>query len=357
MKAYLAQLVEGRSLDASQATAAFESIMSGEATPAQTAALLALIQQRGATADELVGAATVMREKVVPVSVPAGMTVIDTCGTGGDHAGTFNISTAAALVTAGAAHPHGMGVAKHGNRSVTSSSGSSSVLETLGVKLQVGSETLSQCLAEAGLCFCFAPNHHPAMKHAIGPRQELGFRTIFNLLGPLTNPAGARRQVIGVYDDALTEPIARVLDRLGAEHAMVVHGKTYAAPDVTEGGLGLDEITTTGPTRMTVLKGGELETTELHPADLGLQAASIAELRCDGPEASAAMVRGVLSGEPGPARDIVCLNAAAALVVADLAADLTEGLKLAARTLDNGGAQRALDRLVEITAADATAVG
>lgn len=356
MKEFLAQLLSGQPLSVDQAVDAFDLIMSGQATPAQTAAMLAMIQQRGPSVDEIVGAAMVMRDKVVRVEVPDGLTVIDTCGTGGDHAGTFNISTAAALVAAGAARPHGIGVAKHGNRSVTSSSGSSSVLETLGVKLQVTTDTLRNCLEQAGLCFCFAPNHHPAMKHAIGPRQELGFRTLFNVLGPLTNPAGARRQVIGVYDDALTEPIARVLHRLGAIHAIVVHGKTYAAPDVTEGGGGLDEITTTGPTRMSVLADGRIETSELHPGDLGLTTGSIAELRCDGPESSAALVRRVLAGETGPARDIVTLNAAAALLVADLAPDLTVGLAQAREAIDSGAAQQALDKLIEITAADPTPV-
>lgn len=356
MKEYLAQLVTGQQLTAEQATGAFQAIMSGESTPAQTAAMLAMIQQRGPSIDEIVGAATVMREKVVRVAVPPGLSVIDTCGTGGDHAGTFNISTAAALVAAGAARPHGVAVAKHGNRPVTSSSGSSSVLESLGVKLNVASETLTRCLEHAGLCFCFAPNHHPAMKYAVGPRQELGFRTMFNLLGPLTNPAGAERQVIGVYEDRLTQTLANVLRRLGAVHAMVVHGKTYAAPDVTQGGFGLDEITTTGPTCMTVLKDGQIETTELHPADLGLQSASVGELRCAGPESSADIVRRILRGESGPTRDIVRLNAAAALVVADVAPDLTAGLDMAAEAIDNGSAQKALERLVEITAEDPTPV-
>ncbi len=356
MKHLLAKLVAGETLSTDEATEAFELIMTGKASPVQTAGLLAMIQQRGVTVDELVGAAVVMRRKVLSVAVPEGLTLIDTCGTGGDHAGTFNISTTAALVAAGAGRPHGVAVAKHGNRSVTSKSGSSQVLEALGVKLDVTEDILTRCLVEAGLCFCYAPSHHPAMKHAIGPRQELGFRTMFNLLGPLTNPAGTKRQVIGVYDDALTVPIARVLQRLGAEHAMVVHGKTYAAPDVTEGGLGLDEITTTGSTRMTVLKDGHIDTTDLHPTDLGLHAASIAELRSDGVDASADVVRRVLSGECGPARDIVCLNAAAAMVVADLAGDLSEALELAAETIDSGAAQLALTRLVEITSGDARAV-
>jgi anthranilate phosphoribosyltransferase len=232
---------------------------------------------------------------------------------------------------------------------VTSNSGSSQVLEALGVKLAVGPEVLTACLTEARICFCFAPAHHPAMKYAIGPRKQLGFRSIFNVLGPLTNPAGARRQVIGVFDNRLTEPLAHVLDRLGAVHAMVVHGTSLAAPDTTEGGLGLDEITTTGPTRITVLKDGAVTTGELHPSDLGLAPASIADLRIDSVEGSADMVKRILDGEKGPARDIACLNAAAALVVAGLAVDLASGLRLAGQAVDDGKAGQTLDRLVELT--------
>jgi len=338
---------EGRPLSEPQARQAFGIVMSGEATPAQIGALLSGMQARpgGPAVDEIVGAAQAMRDRVRTVSVPAGVDVIDTCGTGGDHTGTFNISTTAALIAAGA----GAYVAKHGNRSVTSSSGSSQVLEQLGVNLDLDDATLGRCLTEARLCFCFAPAHHPAMKHAVAPRKELGFRTIFNVLGPLTNPAGARRQVVGVFNDELTETLAMVLDRLGAVHAMVVHGKTLAAPDTTEGGLGLDEITTTGPTRITVLKDGKIDTSELHAADIGLEPASVEDLRIDSAEASARVVRAVLDGMKGPARDIAALNAAAALVVADLAPDLKRGLGLAYEAIDTGAAGRCLDRLVEVS--------
>jgi anthranilate phosphoribosyltransferase len=341
------KIAGGQSLSEDEAYEAFQLIMTGKASDAQIGALLTGIAVRpgGFTVDEIVGAARVMREHAAKVQVPQGVEVIDTCGTGGDHSGTFNISTTAALIAAGA----GAYVAKHGNRSVTSRSGSSQVLEALGVRLDVDGDRLQRCLAEAKLCFCFAPAHHPAMKFAIGPRKELGFRTIFNVLGPLTNPAQARRQVIGVYHDNLTEPIAQALRRLGAQHAMVVHGKTYAAPDVTEGGGGLDEITTTGPTRMTVLKDGSVETTELHPADLGLKAASVGELRIDSIEGSADIVQRVLDGDQGPARDIAALNAAAALVVADRADDLRAGLSGAYQAIDNGEARRTLEKLVEIT--------
>lgn len=343
----LQRLARGQSLTEAQATEAFDIVMTGHASDAQIGALLAAMQVRpgGPTIDEIAGAAQAMRRAAHKLDLPEGIEVIDTCGTGGDHAGTFNISTTAALIAAGA----GAYVAKHGNRSVTSQSGSSQVLEQLGVRLDVDHGQLDRCLREARLCFCFAPAHHPAMKHAIGPRKELGFRTIFNLLGPLTNPAGARRQVIGVFDDRLTEPLAHVLDRLGAVHAMVVHGKSLASPDRTEGGLGLDEITTTGPTRITVVKHGQVDTSTLHPADVGLEAASVSELRIDSVEASAEVVRRVLDGHKGPARDIACLNAAAALVVADLATDLVDGLEKACAAVDAGHARRVLDKLVEIT--------
>ncbi len=335
----LASLARGEILDEAQADHAFEIVMAGKATPAQVGALLTALRVRpgGPTVDEIVGAARAMRRHATAVPVPAGMTVIDTCGTGGDASGTFNVSTVAALIAAGA----GAKVAKHGNRSVTSNSGSSQVLESLGVQLNVDGTTLVRCLEQAGLCFCFAPTHHPAMKHAIGPRRELGFRTIFNLLGPLTNPAGARRQVMGVYDPDLTEPMARVLGSLGAEHAMVVHG--------TFDGGGLDEITITGPTRITTWHDGKTVTTQVDPESLGLQRASIDTLRVDGVEASAALIQQVLQGATGPARDIACLNAAAALVVAGQAPDLKTGLIQAGNAIDSGQAAQVLKTLVAVT--------
>lgn len=355
MKNLLAQLVEGQPLTEQQAIEAFEQIMTGQVDKIETAALLALIQQRGATVDELVGAASVMRAKVAPVQVPASLTVIDTCGTGGDHAGTFNISTAAALVAAAAGRPHGIAVAKHGNRSVTSNSGSSQVLETLGVKLQVASETLTDCLEEVGICFCYAPAHHPAMKHAAPVRAALGFRTIFNVVGPLTNPAGAKRQVMGVFNSRMTRPIAEVLQRLGSENAMVVHGQI---PD--KDGLhidGLDELSTAGPTRVCHLRHGKIESYELDPTALGLPFSHPNALRAEGPEDSARIIRSVLAGETGPARDIVCLNAAAALVVAEVADDLTQALELAEQAIDSGAAAKTLTGLAARTNADASPVG
>ncbi len=346
----LRQLAEGQLLTTEQTVAAFEAIMTGRATPAQTGALLAMLQMRGPTVDEIVGAVQVMRDKVTPVVVPEGLTVVDTCGTGGDHCRTFNISTAAAIVAAGAARPHNVAIAKHGNRAVTSQSGSSQVLEALGVKLNVRGETLTRCLDEAGLCFCFAPLHHPAMKHAAPVRGELGFRTIFNLLGPLTNPAGARRQVIGVFQRELVDTIAQVLVRLGTEHAMVVHGRVEDCP------TGLDEITTTGITDIATVRDGKIDRTELDCERLNLPRVQLEVLQVDSPQMSAEMIRYVLSGATGPARDIVCINAAAALVVADIVRELGPGLELAQRAIDNGDALRALETLVEVTQADATAL-
>ncbi len=346
MKDLLAQLASGRSLDADQATDAFEQIMTGAATPAQTAALLALIAARGATIDELVGAATVMRRKVAPVPVPEGMRVIDTCGTGGDHTPTFNISTCAAIAAAAVGHGHGVGVAKHGNRTVTRASGSSQALEALGVKLDVSPAVQTRCLAEAGFCFCFAPAHHPAMKHAMPVRQELGFRTMFNLLGPLTNPAGADSQLLGVFDPALTEPLATVLARLGGRRAMVVHGYKGEAKDAG----GFCELSISGPSRISEVVDGQVQTRELDAArELGLARAALAEMLVQDPAHSAAVMRRVLEGEDGPARQIVCLNAAASLVVADLAADLAEGLALAQQAIDRGAARQTLEQIVRIT--------
>ena len=352
MKHLLANLIQGDSLSEAQATEAFELIMTGQATAAQTGAMLALIQARGPTVDELVGAAKVMRAKAMKVHAPEGLTLIDTCGTGGDHAGTFNISTAAALVAAGAGRPHDIAVAKHGNRSVTSNSGSSQVLEELGVKLRVSGQTMTRCLDEAGVCFCFAPAHHPAMKHAMPVRLELGFRTLFNMVGPLTNPAGARRQVVGVFASSLTETIARVLHRLGAEQAMVVHGQI---PDPDGKHVdGLDELSTAGPTRISHISGKLLRTFELDPDDIGLPFSHPSAMRVDSAAASAALIRKVLEGAHGPARDIVCLNAGAALLVAGLAADLGEGVQRAADSIDNGSAAQALASLVKLTNEDRT---
>lgn len=342
MKSLLAQLVEGEPLSVEQAVHGFTQIMSGEAEPTQTAALLACIAMRGPTVDELVGAATVMREMAVPVSVPEGLTTIDTCGAGGTGSTFFNISTAAALVAAGAGRPLGVAVAKHGNRSVTSRSGSSNVLEQLGVNLQSTPQVLTQCLDEAGMCFCFAPAHHPAMKYAGPVRASLGFRTIFNLVGPLTNPAGARRQLIGVPSQQVCELIAEALARLDAERCLLVNS---VLPD----GRSLGELTTFGPAQASELNQGKIRSYAIDPAALGLALSTPESVTIESPADSAKIVMGVLNNEAGPARDIVVLNAAAALLVADAADSLEHGLELATAAVADGSAKRVLDQLISLT--------
>ncbi|MBI1337522.1 MAG: anthranilate phosphoribosyltransferase [Phycisphaera sp.] len=342
MQHLLKQLAEGQPLSPQQAVEAFDLIMTGRALPSQVGALLGMIQARGPTADEIVGAARVMRDKSLHVQTPPGLTILDTCGTGGDGSHTFNISTATALVVAGVGRPKNVAVAKHGNRSITSKSGSSQVLEALGVKLAVEPTVLTKCLDQAGLCFCFAPAHHPAMKHAGPIRQELGFRTLFNVLGPLTNPADAKRQLIGVFNAQLTQTLAEALRQLGSEEAMIVHGRFGE-------GRGIDELSTVGQTHVSHLHSGEVHSYEVDPIQLGFHDADPDALSVESPEQSAQVIRQVLEGKPGPARDIVQLNTAAALVVADLAIDLFDGLDMAANALDNALGNKALDALIRIT--------
>ena len=348
MQHLLRQLADGQPLTREQAVEAFTLIMAGPpdgATHAQVGALLALIQQRGATVDEIVGAATVMREKATRVRVPAGLTIVDTCGAGGTGSTFFNISTTAALVVAAVGRDQGVAVAKHGNRAITSKSGSAEVLEVLGVKLIVSGDTLTRCLDEAGVCFCFAQCHHPAMKHVAPVRKELGITTIFNLLGPLTNPAGARRQLIGVPTPELTATFASVLRELGADHAMVVHSKL---PD----GRPLGELTNFGPSFAHEVQHGMIKSMSIDPADLGLPFAIPESVMVSDARQSADVVRRVLEGEHGPARDIVRLNAAAAMLVAGLVKSLPEGLELAAESIDSGRAKQTLETLVALTQAD-----
>ena len=333
-KPLLAKLVDGRILTADEAHAFFAACLRGEPTPAQVAAAVTALRIRGETVEEIAAFATAMREAARTLDHP--YDAIDTCGTGGDGQHTFNISTAAALVLAGA----GLKVAKHGNRAMSSRSGSSDVLSVLGVNLQASPAQQRRSLDQAGIAFLFAPAYHGAMRH-VGPvRAEIGFRTVFNLLGPLSNPAGARRQVMGVYDPRLLEPLAEVLGRLGATRAWTVHGQ------------GLDELTTTGETEVAEWKDGAVRRFTVTPEDAGLPRADLAALRGGDAEENAAALRALLDGSTGAYRDIVLLNAAAALVVADGAADLAEGAALAAAVIDDGRAAKALADLVEATNAE-----
>jgi len=331
-KKYVAMVAEGGTLSAEQSAQAFDIMMRGATSPALMGAFLALLRIRGETVEEITGAAQSMRAKALTVDAPA--EVVDTCGTGGDAKGTHNISTGAALVAAGA----GLTIAKHGNRSISSKSGSADVLGELGVRLEASADTACRCIKEAGIGFLFAPHHHGAMKH-VGPvRAELGLRTIFNLLGPLSNPAGARRQVMGVYHRKWVAPLARVLGNLEAKHVWVVHGSD-----------GLDELTTTGPTYVAEYKNGSLSEFEVTPEDADLPRAEPTELIGGDPATNAAAIRRMLEGEASPLRDIVILNAAAALIVGGRAATLREGAAQAAEAIDSGAAKARLDMLIELS--------
>ena len=325
-------LVDGESLSADQASAVMNEIMTGEATPAQVGSFLTALRMKGETVDEIAGMARVMREKSLHVSVDG--PVVDTCGTGGDGSGSFNISTSAAFVVAGA----GVAVAKHGNRAMSGSTGSADVLEALGVKIALSPESVARCLNEVGFGFMFAQGYHPSMRFVAGPRREIGIRTVFNILGPLTNPAGADRQVIGIADPSMADRMARVLGQLGSRKALVVHGSD-----------GMDEITITGPSTVWQLENGEVTEFEVSPGDLGLSISSADSIQATSAEHSARIVRSVLAGESGPARDVVLLNAAAALVAADRADSLAAGVDLAARSIDCGDAQAKLNAVVELS--------
>ncbi|QQE09965.1 anthranilate phosphoribosyltransferase [Planctomycetota bacterium] len=338
----LSTIVAGGSLTVEQTKEALDLIMSGEADPIQTGAMLAMIAQRHATVEEITGAVLAMRERVLPVEVPEGMTAIDTCGMGGTKSRFFNISTAAAIVTAGAGREHGLCVAKHGNRAITSRTGSSQVIEVLGVNLTVEPEVITQCLAEAGIGFCFAPAHHAAMRHAMPVRQALGFRTLLNLIGPLTNPAFVKRQLVGVPSVELLETIAEVLSNLGATHAMVVHSEL---PD----GSKLGEMTAFAPTQVAELHNGMIKHHKVDPQMYGLSYAVPESIEVSSPDESAELIKGILAGDKGPARDIVLLNAAAALVIGGVAKDFAHGLDMATESVDRGVASDALAKLVQIT--------
>jgi anthranilate phosphoribosyltransferase len=331
LRPLLAKLAAGQKLSEAEAETAFDIIMSGDATPSQMGAFLMALRVRGETVDEITGAARIMRAKAVAIDAPAG--TIDTCGTGGDDSGSFNISTASALVAAACGVP----VAKHGNRALSSRSGSADVLTALGVNIEAEPAIVRRCLWEIGIGFLMAPRHHSAMRHVAPTRVELGTRTIFNLLGPMSNPAGARRQLVGVFAPQWTRPMAEVLGRLGAERAWVVHG------------AGLDELTTAGITRVAEFHEGRVVEFDVVPEEAGLEPVRPEALRGGEPAHNAALMRDLLGGARGPLRDIVLLNSAAALVVAGRAETLREGADIAARAIDSGAARHVLDRLIAAT--------
>ncbi len=331
-RALIGKVATGVTLTREEAASAFEQMMSGEATPSQMGALLMALRVRGETVEEITGAVSAMRGKMLRVVAPPD--AIDVVGTGGDASGSYNISTCAALIVAGAGVP----VAKHGNRALSSRSGAADVLSALGVKIDLTPEAIARCIREAGIGFMFAPVHHPATKNVAATRVELGTRTIFNLLGPLSNPAGVRRQMIGVFSRQWTQPLAQVLKNLGAERIWVVHGSD-----------GLDEITTAGPTSVAALADGTVTNFEISPEEVGLRRVKPEALRGGDAAANATALRGVLAGEDSAFREIAVLNAAAALVVAGKADSLKEGVHLAARSIDSGEAEGRLDRLISVS--------
>lgn len=331
-KTIIARLAEGRALDAVEARAAFETVMSGEATPAQLGAFLMGLRVRGETVTEITAGATVMRERALRVAAPAD--AIDIVGTGGDGVGTWNISTATAIVVAAAGVP----VAKHGNRKASSLSGTADALQELGVRLDIAPETIAACIGEAGIGFMFAQAHHLAMKHIAPVRADLGIKTIFNMLGPLSNPALVKRQLLGVFAAEWVKPFAEALRNLGSDSAWVVHGSD-----------GMDELTTTGPSAVAELKNGEIRVFEVTPEEAGLKRASIQDLKGGDPAQNAAAIRRLLDGEAGAYRDIVLLNAAAALIVSGKASTLKEGAAIAAKAIDSGAARETLAKLVAVS--------
>ena len=332
LRGAITKVAAGKSLSQEEAAEAFDLVMSGAATPVQIGALLMGLRARGETVEEIAGAARAMRAKVLTVRAPEG--AIDTCGTGGDGKGTFNISTCAAFVVAGAGVP----VAKHGNRAISSRSGSADVLKELGVNIEASPETISRCIAECGLGFMFAPAHHAAMRHVAQVRTELGTRTIFNLLGPLANPAGAKYQIVGVFGKEWVEPIAQVLALLGTVRAWVVHGSD-----------GLDELTTTGISDVALVDAGKVSTFRISPRNAGLPDARPEDLTGGNAVENAAHIRAVFGGLRGPLRDIVLLNAAAALLVAGKAKTLREGVALASESIDSGKALAVLEALARLS--------
>jgi anthranilate phosphoribosyltransferase len=331
-KAIIGKVATGAALTRQEAASAFDSMMSGEATPSQMGGLLMALRVRGETVEEITGAVSVMRAKMLPVKAPAD--AIDIVGTGGDGSGSVNVSTCAAFIVAGTGVP----VAKHGNRALSSRSGAADVLAALGVKLELAPEQISRCIKEAGIGFMFAPAHHPAMKNVGPTRVELATRTIFNLLGPLSNPAGVKKQKIGVFSRQWVQPLAEVLRNLGSESIWVVHGSD-----------GLDEVTLTGPTFVAALENGKIRSFEITPEDAGLPRANGDALKGGDANANAESLRSVLAGKPSAYRDVALLNAAAALVVAGKAKDLKDGVAQGKQALDSGAAAQRLQKLIQVS--------
>jgi anthranilate phosphoribosyltransferase len=331
-KPYLAKVATGASLTREEARAAFDDLLSGEVTPAQGGAFLMALRVRGEALDEIIGATSAMRGRMTRVSAPAD--AIDIVGTGGDHSGSYNISTLASIIVAACGVP----VAKHGNRAASSRSGAADVLTALGVKIGLDPAALERCLKEAGVCFMFAQTHHASMRNVAPVRVELGTRTLFNLLGPLSNPAGVSRQLLGVFSEVWLEPLTQVLKELGTKRVWTVHGSD-----------GLDEITTTGPTHVAALENGSVRRFTITPEEVGLPVARPEDLKGGDPAHNAAQLRAVLDGEHTPYRDVAVLNAAASLVVAEAAATLGEGMARATQAVDSGAARGTLDRLIAVS--------
>lgn len=332
LKALIGKVATGATLTREEAASAFDRMMSGEATPSQMGGILMALRVRGETVDEITGAVSAMRSKMLRVKAPAN--AVDVVGTGGDGSGSVNVSTCASFIVAGAGVP----VAKHGNRALSSKSGAADCLAALGIKIDLTPEQVGRCVNEAGIGFMFAPSHHPAMKNVGPTRVELATRTIFNLLGPLSNPAGVRRQMVGVFSRQWVQPLAQVLKNLGSESVWVVHGSD-----------GLDEITLTGPTFVAALENGNIRSFEVTPEDAGLPRAGGDALKGGDAEANAAALRNVLEGKPGAFRDVALLNAAAALIVAGKAKTLKEGVALGTKSLDGGGAMNKLKQLIAVS--------
>lgn len=331
-KSIIGKVATGATLSRDESASAFDAMMSGEATPSQMGALLMGLRVRGETVDEITGAVAAMRDKMLTVTAPAD--AVDVVGTGGDGSGSVNVSTCASFIVAGC----GVTVAKHGNRALSSRSGAADVLASLGVKIDITPEQVGRCIADAGIGFMFAPTHHPAMKNVGPTRVELATRTIFNLLGPLSNPAGVKRQMVGVFSRQWVQPLAQVLKNLGSESAWVVHGSD-----------GLDEITISGPTFVAALEGGEIKTFEITPEEAGLTRAAPESLKGGDANANAAALKAVLLGSPGPYRDVALLNAAAALIIAGRASNLKDAVALGTQSIDSGAAAERLSKLIAVS--------